>query len=94
MVEKMMTMATIKLFGNLREYAASVIDVSGATIRELLQHLCAENDALKEAIWDGNALRPFIRIMVNGRDSELAQGLDTAITETDQIAIFPPIAGG
>jgi molybdopterin converting factor small subunit len=32
--------------------------------------------------------------MVNGVDSELAQGLDTAVGEDDQIAIFPPIAGG
>ncbi len=88
-------MAIVKLFGNLREYtAAPVMTVPGKTIRELLHNLCAENDGLREVVWDGNGLRPFIRIMVNGRDSELAQGLDTLIGETDQIAIFPPIAGG
>lgn len=87
-------MATVKLFGNLRDYAAAETAVPGATIRELLQRLCAGNAALYEAIWEGDALRPFIRIMVNGRDSDLAQGLDTPLTDTDQVAIFPPITGG
>lgn len=90
-----MTMATVKLFGNLRDYTAvPVMDVPGETIRRLLQNLCADNDALREAVFDGDGLRPFVRVMVNGRDSELAQGLDTPIVATDQVAIFPPIAGG
>ena len=93
--DNMTTMATVKLFGNLRNYATTpVMTVPGATIGHLLQNLCADNEALREAIWEEELLRPFIRIMVNGRDSELAQGLDTALADTDEVAIFPPIAGG
>jgi molybdopterin synthase sulfur carrier subunit len=88
-------MATVKLFGNLRSYVtAPVIVVPGATVRDQLQNLCADNAELREAILDGDRVRPFIRIQVNGRDSELAQGLDTPIDDADRIAIFPPIAGG
>jgi molybdopterin converting factor small subunit len=32
--------------------------------------------------------------MVNGIDSELMAGLETAVSGDDQLAIFPPIAGG
>lgn len=89
-------MATVKLFGNLREYtAANVIeDMQGETIRRVLTALCADNTPLQDAILDGDGLQPFVRIMVNGHDCELAQGLETPVTTTDQIAIFPPIAGG
>jgi molybdopterin synthase sulfur carrier subunit len=59
-----------------------------------LQSLCAENIALSSAIFDGDHLRAHLRVLVNGRDIELAQGLDTRVDAHDQIAIFPPIAGG
>jgi molybdopterin synthase sulfur carrier subunit len=85
----------IKLFGGLRQTAGSPeFEVSGKTIGEALVNLCAENDNLRAAIFDGSVLRPHVRVMVNGRDCELESGLDTAVFENDQIAIFPPIAGG
>lgn len=85
----------IKLFGGLRQTAGSPeFEVSGATIREALEDLCWDNEALREAIFDGNMLRPHVRVMVNGRDCELAGGLEAAVSENDQIAVFPPIAGG
>jgi molybdopterin converting factor small subunit len=87
----------IKLFGGLRRIAeAAELDGSGATIREVMQNISADNGALGEALFvDGtDDLRPHIRIMVNGLDSELIGGLETAVSGEDLIAIFPPIAGG
>lgn len=85
----------IKLFGGLRQKAGSAEKVSsGATVREALENLCSGNDALQAAIFSGDELQAHIRIMVNGHDSELAQGLDTTVTDDDEIAVFPPIAGG
>ena len=88
-------MAQIKLFGNLRQHTAeAVISASGNTVWEVLEMLFAQYPALKTAVLNNNQLRPHIRIMVNGHDSELADGLETAVADNDQIAIFPPIAGG
>jgi molybdopterin synthase sulfur carrier subunit len=85
----------IKLFGNLRQKAGfSEQECSGNTLRAVLEDLCVENAALCAAIFDGADLQPHVRVMVNGQDSELAQGLDTTVSPGDQIAIFPPIAGG
>jgi molybdopterin synthase sulfur carrier subunit len=85
----------IKLFGILRQEAGSAEqEVSGATIREALENLCLDNEMLRAAIFDGNELRPHVRVLVNGHDCELAQGLETTVSEDDQIAVFPPIAGG
>ncbi len=87
----------VKLFGGLRKEAGvPELAASGATIREVLIMICSANEALGAAIFaeNGDRLRPHVRVMVNGVDSELADGLDTAVDENDQIAIFPPIAGG
>jgi molybdopterin synthase sulfur carrier subunit len=89
-------MPLVKLFGNLRQYAgAKHLDLPGTTVREVLEALCADSGTLRDAVFQvGGTLRPHVRVVVNGRDSELGQGLDTALDETDEIAIFPPIAGG
>jgi molybdopterin synthase sulfur carrier subunit len=85
----------IKLFAGLRQVAGrSQVDAAGATLREALEHLCAGDEDLRAAIFDGHVLHPHVRVLINGRDSELAQGLDTPLTEDDQVAVFPPIAGG
>ena len=85
----------IKLFGGLRQKAgAAEVHVHGTTLRQALQNLCAENDALHTAVFDGDMLRAHVRVMINGHDSELAQGLETAVSDGDQIAVFPPLAGG
>jgi molybdopterin synthase sulfur carrier subunit len=93
--EEVCDIMIIKLFGGLRQKAGSPeFEVSGATLREALENLCRDNEALRTAIFDDNMLRPHVRVMVNGRDCELESGLETAVYENDQIAIFPPIAGG
>ncbi len=86
----------VKLFGGLRRHAgAREIDGAGGTIREVVNDLTRANQALGAAIVnEDGTLRPHVRVMVNGIDSELAEGLDTPVSEVDEIAIFPPIAGG
>jgi molybdopterin synthase sulfur carrier subunit len=88
-------MATIKLFGNLRSHVeASSLEISGANIRAVVDALCERNPSLSDALFEDGQIRPHFIITLNGRDVQLAQGLDTPINDGDQIAIFPPIAGG
>jgi molybdopterin synthase sulfur carrier subunit len=88
-------MPQVKLFGILRRYAGSPqLELPGTTVRAVLEALCAMNTELCAAIRDENGLRQYVRAMLNGHDVELAQGLDTPLAPNDEIAIFPPIAGG
>ena len=88
-------MARVRLFGILRRYVAAPLhEAQGATVRDVLESLCAENAQLQAAIFDGATLRQHVHVMINGRDVELVQGLLTPLAPDDEMAIFPPIAGG
>ncbi len=88
-------MTTVKLFGGLRAFTeAHALEVSGETVGEALDKLCDGRDGLRQALFLDGGLLPHVRVMVNGRDVELDQGLATPVEPEDQIAVFPPIAGG
>jgi molybdopterin synthase sulfur carrier subunit len=88
-------MPKVKLYGNLRKYSQSpTLNVPGKSVVEVINALCAQNDDLCEAILENGRLRPHYRVMLAGRDVELAQGMDTPVSGEDILAIFPPIAGG
>ena len=88
-------MATIKLFGNLRQMAGKpTLSVDGHTIYELLEQLRPQYASIVDAILDEAKLKPYYKIMVNGIDICLSRGLDTPVEANDVVAIFPPISGG
>jgi sulfur-carrier protein len=88
-------MPLIKLFANLRLLAGTAeLEVPGDTVQAVLENLFVEKGILKTHILDGDKLRPYVRVMVNGMDVELGQGLSTPLNLGDQVTIFPPITGG
>jgi molybdopterin synthase sulfur carrier subunit len=67
---------------NLRALLASLGEKYGAQFRA------------KTLSKDGLGLSPEIIILVNGRHVQHLQGIDTPLTETDVVQIFPLVAGG
>ena len=88
-------MPLIKLYAGLRA-AAGVKEthVDGQLLRDILQALVEQHPALDGAVLDGERLRPHVVITVNGKHVDPDAGLIVPIMPGDQIAIFPPIAGG
>jgi molybdopterin synthase sulfur carrier subunit len=88
-------LATVKLFGTLRVATGkSSLILDGSTILELLTELVKQHESLATTILSEEGLQPYFKIMLNGHDIFLAQGLHTPVQPGDMIAIFPPIAGG
>jgi molybdopterin synthase sulfur carrier subunit len=88
-------MATVKLFGNLHRHTkAKRLTVPGKTIGAIVEALCSDNPPIRDILLDNGQLRPHFKIMLNGHDITLIQGMETPVEEHDQIALFPPIAGG
>jgi molybdopterin synthase sulfur carrier subunit len=66
--------------------------VPGATIRVVLETLAGNFPDLKNLIDDGDRIRAILTL--NGHTLDPLTAFDTAVSEKDQIAIFPPISGG
>jgi molybdopterin synthase sulfur carrier subunit len=88
-------MATVKLFGNLRSHVdGKQLQIPGVDVRAVLMGICEGQPSLCDLLLEEGEIRPHFKITLNGHDIQLAHGLNTAVGEDDQIAIFPPIAGG
>ncbi|KUO69937.1 MAG: hypothetical protein APF77_17450 [Clostridia bacterium BRH_c25] len=87
----------IKFFAYIRDYTGSketTMD-SCLTLKELLLKLCGRyGKKFSEKLFTGESLSEDIIILVNGRHIEHLKGLDTTLSENDEISIFPKVAGG
>ena len=66
-----------------------------ATVKDLLDDLAAARPAFKEAAFDDTgALRDYVLLMVNRKRIDPTQDLSRPLQEGDELAVFPPLAGG
>jgi molybdopterin synthase sulfur carrier subunit len=85
-------MPIIKLFANLRKVAGTKeTSISGASVGEILSELVKRTPALDDILLENGQIRPHVILTING---QLTSDLDAPVMEQDEIAIFPPIAGG
>jgi len=91
-------MPTIRLYASLRLQAgAKEMEIpagEAATLRAAVDSLCRAYPVLAEKILEDGRVREHFIFCVNGMNVQLGQGLDTPLQSDDEVAIFPPIAGG
>lgn len=90
-------MPSIHVPGVLRNLTGGNADVTVAasTVRDALAALDQQHPGIAARVLDAaGAVKPFIRIFVGSDDITTLTGLDTPVTERDEIAIIPAIAGG
>ena len=88
-------MPMVKFYAGLRKTARiNEIFVSASTLRAVLDWLVEQFPTLQQQVWNGKALLPHVIITLNGQTLDLVEGIDLSVAPEDQIAIFPPIAGG
>ena len=71
------------------------VEVSGATVGELLSDLTARYDGLRKHLYaDNGKLRNFVNVYLNDEDIRHLQRKATALSDGDVISIVPSVAGG
>jgi molybdopterin synthase sulfur carrier subunit len=75
-----------------------VVDTAEPTIRGMLHELSNRfGEGFRDVVFDPHTgeMRDHVVILVNGRHyRNLAGGLDSQLSQGDEVAIFPPVAGG
>ncbi len=84
----------------LRTYTGGekAVDASGGTLQELIDDLEANHPGIGERLLEGSdgnwELRRFINVYVNDEDVRFTGGLQTELSDGDQVVVLPAVAGG
>ena len=90
-------MATLHIPTPLRPYTGGqkVIDLDGDSVAAILELLVDEHPDVRQYIYDeGDNLRPYVNLFLNGEDVRNLEGEKTPVGEDDKLRIVPSIAGG
>jgi len=88
---------TVKIPTQLREAAGGEAQttVEGSTVGEVLEALFDRFDELRDRLSDDSgSLRRFVNVYVDGEDIRFGDGLDTPVSDGDEVQILPAVAGG
>ena len=69
-------------------------EVEGASVGEVLEALYERYEGLRERITDDGELRRFVNIYARGEDIRFGDGLETTLSDGDEVTILPAVAGG
>jgi molybdopterin synthase sulfur carrier subunit len=70
------------------------IEVEGATVGEALDAVFSRHDDLRGRITEDGGLRRFVNVYVSGEDIRFRDGLNTELSDGDEVTILPAVAGG
>ena len=89
-------MARVVFTANIqRHVACPEAEAAGATVREVLDNVFAENPQARGYVLDDqSALRKHMTIFVDGRMIRDRARLADAVTETSTIHVFQALSGG
>jgi adenylyltransferase/sulfurtransferase len=71
------------------------VEVSGATVGELLADLTTRHQGLKKHLYaDDGRLRNFVNVYLNDEDIRYLEKEKTPVKAGDELSIVPSVAGG
>jgi MoaD family protein len=87
---------TVKIPTQLRAATEgeATANVDGGTVGEVLDALYERYDELRSRIAEDGGLRRFVNVYVGGEDIRFLEGLDTPVSDGDEVTILPAVAGG
>ncbi len=88
----------VRFFARFRELLGTDIITepkAGTTLAVLVSEIAKKNKEGYDAIFDEQgSFREFVILMRNGKRVETSDAAKTPVADGDEIAVFPPVAGG
>ena len=87
---------TVKIPAQLRSLTGGEgeTEVEGSSVGEVLDALYERYDGLRDRITEDGELRRFVNVYAGGEDIRFGDGLDTPVSDGDEVTILPAVAGG
>ena len=70
------------------------VEVDGSTVGEALDAVFEQHAELRARITEDGGLRRFVNVYVSGEDIRFQDGLETKLSDGDEVTILPAVAGG
>lgn len=88
----------VRSFANFRSILGKDLIVNlenGSTVKDLLDNLSASYQGFRSAIFDESGqVKGYVILMKNRKNIDSLGGLETELSEGDEVTILPPVAGG
>ena len=88
----------VRFFARFRELLGTDIPVepaNGATLLSLVRDIARKKKEGYDAIFDADGnFHEFVIVMRNGKRVEHGDAAAVRVSDGDEIAVFPPVAGG
>jgi molybdopterin converting factor small subunit len=80
----------------LRSYTdgAKSVEATGRTLKEVIVDLDVRHPGLGDRLLDEGQLRRFVNVYRNDEDVRFLGGLDTELSDGDNVTVLPAVAGG
>jgi molybdopterin synthase sulfur carrier subunit len=88
---------TVKIPTQLRAVTGGEAETQveeASTVGEVLDGLYERFEGLRDRIAEDGGLRRFVNVYVGGEDIRFLDGLETAVSDGDEVTILPAVAGG
>jgi molybdopterin converting factor small subunit len=72
----------------------TVVEAAGATVKAVLDDLAARYPGIAGRLFEGGQVRRFINLYLNNEDVRYLDNLATPVSDGDELAIIPAVAGG
>jgi MoaD family protein len=72
----------------------SEIECEPGTVRELIDQLDSRHAGFRDRVMENGSLRRFVNVFVAGEDVRFGEGIETAVSDGQEVTILPAVAGG
>ncbi len=73
----------------------TIVELGDTTVKSVFGELVNKFGAeFEKRIFENGEVRRFVNVYVNGDDIRHLDGLDTPVTDSDEISILPAVSGG